>query len=127
MCKKKNKKNKKNHEKLQLVYKCTTKVNWMKKTSRIPRSIDRSQMHKIVQHPSSFPRVVRSFEKVDTLTRPNCLCFKMEQGMSRTDIWKLFEGIVLRLNRLLVLLKKRLIILILLVALDIKSLRKIEH
>ena len=50
-------------------------------------------MRKIAQHPSSFARVVRSFEKVDTLTRPNCLCFKMEQGMSRTDIWKLFEGI----------------------------------
>ena len=50
-------------------------------------------MHKIVQHPSSSARVVCSFEKIDSLTRSNCLCFKMEQGMSRTDIWKRFEGI----------------------------------
>ena len=50
-------------------------------------------MRKIVQHPSNFASVLRLFEKVDILTRPNCLCFKMEQEMSRTDIRKLFEGI----------------------------------
>ena len=27
------------------------------------------------------------------MTRLDCLCFKIEQGISRTDIWKLFEGI----------------------------------
>ena len=59
-------------------------------------------MHKTVQHPSSFARVVRSFEKVDTLTGPNCLCFKTKQRMSRTDNWKLFEGIGFTANRLLV-------------------------
>ena len=70
-------------------------------------------MLKIVQHPSSSARLVYSFEKADTLTRP------MEQGMSKTDIWKLFEGISFTIkNRLLVLLIKRLFILILLVALN---------
>ena len=52
-----------------------------------------SQMLKIVLHPSSFAGIVWSFKKVETLTRPNCLCFKMEQGMSRTVIWKLFKDI----------------------------------
>ena len=75
----------------------------MKKTSRIPRS----QIHKIVQHPSSFARVVRSFEKVGTLTRPNCLCFKMEQGMSRTDIWKLFEGIAFTTKQVVGIVDKK--------------------
>ena len=77
-------------------------------------------MHKIVQHPSSFSRVVCAFEKVDTMTRPDGLCFRIEQGMSRTDIWKLFAGIGFTTKQVVGIVDKKAnyCILILLVALD---------
>ena len=47
---------------------------------------------RIVQQPS-FARAVKSYERIDKLTRPNCLCFKMGQGMTREHIWKIIESI----------------------------------
>ena len=98
----------------------------MKKTSKFSQIIAGSQMRKVVQHPCSFARVVRSLAKVDSLTKTKLYVF---EGVSRTDIWKVFEGIGFSLNRLLLLLIKRLAILILLVALDtcFRTLRKIDR
>ena len=47
---------------------------------------------RIVQLPS-FAKEVNSYERVDKMTRPNCLYFKMGQGMTREHIWKIIESI----------------------------------
>ena len=47
---------------------------------------------RIVQQPS-FARAVKSYERIDKMTRPNCLCFKMGQGMTKEHIWKIIESI----------------------------------
>ena len=38
-------------------------------------------------------RIQRFFHLFIKLTRPNCLCFKMGQGMTREHIWKIIESI----------------------------------
>ena len=47
---------------------------------------------RIAQLPS-FARAVKSYERIDKMTRPNCLCFKMGQGMTKEHIWKIIESI----------------------------------
>ena len=59
----------------------------------------------IVQHPNSFARFVRSFKKVDTLTRPNYFCaLEWSKECQERISENYLRVLVLRLNRLLVLL-----------------------